>query len=739
MAGPLELLTRTDKWYLSAGEGLIWAPSFPAWLDTPGFWDEARLFEYPLAPLFTVAFMDDAGREIALRAGQRRWTPAALEVPYATETGLQLIESRMVLPGFVLGSEWQLANAALTPQRLHVVAWTTAPGGEVEEGDVSNDESELSWRRVLRDWRGHAVRARMHLALARGIDTWGAIRAEPTADQPRFALSPFWDRWDPTHGGLASAASLGGAPGGQVYLGVHRAIEIEAGGTQRLAVALRIEPDLHESTLRVEVPPSRRASSFAAASRASWEAYFAQVPTFRCADPYFERYWAYRWYGLRLNAIAAGWGQYVAPGVAEGIGSFHQPTAVSAPGHVRELRWAKDPEWARGVLRIFASRQRPDGSFPGRIWAGGPDEGDVCHADWGSALRALDAVHPSDTFLREVLPAFERYAQWLVSRDADDSGLVDVTFPNETGQAFATRYHAADPDALKDGREPAIGLKAVDAATYAWQLYRVLADLGPRAGLDAGPWKERAEKTGHAILRRLWDGRVGMFSDLDPGTGRRTGVRAAAAFYPYATTLVGEEHLDGFVQHLFDPREFWRPFPVPSTGAKDPLYDADAAWQGRRQGRPWNGRVWPPANSQVAEALAHVALAHRPALKAQLVEFLTKYVRMLFRNGDVARPSAYEHYHPETGRPSAYRGLDEHLHAWVNDLIVQYVIGLRRAGDGRLVVDPMPFPLDGFEAVGLPMQGALIDVAREADIVEVRVGGRLAGRGPLGEPLEVRL
>src|SRR3989338_6101662 len=104
MTAPLELLSREDKWYLGAGEGLVWAPPFPAWLDAPGLWDEAHLFEYPLAPLFTVAFVDESGREIALHAGARSWTPAALEVPYTGAGRLEFTEARMVLPGFVLGS-----------------------------------------------------------------------------------------------------------------------------------------------------------------------------------------------------------------------------------------------------------------------------------------------------------------------------------------------------------------------------------------------------------------------------------------------------------------------------------------------------------------------------------------------------------------------------------------------------------------------------------------------------------
>ena len=70
---------------------------------------------------------------------------------------------------------------------------------------------------------------------------------------------------------------------------------------------------------------------------------------------------------------------------------------------------------------------------------------------------------------------------------------------------------------------------------------------------------------------------------------------------------------------------------------------------------------------------------------------------------------------------------------------MQYVIGLRPAGEGRCVVDPMPCALDGFEARGLPLQGAGVDVVRDGERLVVSVGGREAARGRLGEAIEVTL
>ena len=750
MTSPLDLLARTDKWYLSAGEGLLWAPPFPVWLDAPGFWDDAHLFQYPVGPLFSVAFVDSAGRALELRVGERRWTPAALETVYRVAGGadappaqLEFVEHRMVLPGFVLASEWTLRNAGVEPVTMHAVAWSAAPGDDVPEGSVRWTDAELAWPRRLKDRRQQERTVELCLALARGTDSWAAVRSEPTANQPRFTLTPFWDRWDAVRPGLACRFDLGGiSPAGLVYLGLHRAIEIGPGASARLAVALRVDARLAARPPADEVAAfaPKRASTFVAASRAHWEEAFAGLPSFRCSDPYLERAWAYRWYGLHLNRIAGGWGNYRTPTVCEGIAVFHEPITYSAQCHIRELRWARDPEWARGVLRTFLAHQKPDGSFHGRIYVDHLTGTDFYHADWGGALLALDAVHPSDAFLAEVLPALARYGQWLVdTRDPEGKGLYDVVDQYETGQEYMSRYQAVDRDADRYGWENRLRLKGVDVTVYAHELFRALAALAPRGGIDGAPWALRAEQTAKTVRQKMWDKDEAMFFDVDPQSGRRTGVRAAVCFYPYFTDIVRKEHLAGFTQRLFDPAEFWTVFPVPSSSVADALYDPDASWKGKRHNCPWNGRVWPMTNSHVAEAIAAVALRHVPALRAHLAEFVTKYVRMLFWDGDAARPNAFEHYHPASGRPCAYRGIDDYQHSWVNDLLAQYVVGLRAAGRGRFVVDPMPFALDGFEAMGLPMQGAAVDVVRSGDSFTVTVNGRAAGRGALGAPVEVEL
>src|SRR5574341_286521 len=267
---------------------------------------------------------------------------------------------------------------------------------------------------------------------------------------------------------------------------------------------------------------------------------------------------------------------------------------------------------------------------------------------------------------------------------------------------------------------------------------------GVHVPLQAAPgevaaWTAAADRTGRAILGDMWDGAVGMFSDVDPATGRRTGVKAAVCFYPYLTDLTGERHAPGLGRHLFDPREFWTPFPVPSSSVDDPLFDPDARWKGTRHNCPWNGRVWPMTNSHVADALARVVRAHRPEWAPRLGVLLRRFARMMTFGGRADRPNCFEHYHPYTGRPSVYRGIHDYEHSWVNDLIVSHVMGVLPHGPTGVTVHPLRVGIERATLAGLPVAGGghSLRIALDGPRFRVAVDGRAAGRGKIGEPLTI--
>ena len=147
----VEALAREDKWYLSAGDGTIWAPPVPLWLARPGFWDPGHVYHYPLGPLFSVALVGDNGLSDPLHATGSHWRPDRLIVHWESRSGLVLTEFRYVLGGGRFCSAWRTEEELGWPNPVFsdkwLVAFSAAPGDDA--WDVRRGESSLSWARRL--------------------------------------------------------------------------------------------------------------------------------------------------------------------------------------------------------------------------------------------------------------------------------------------------------------------------------------------------------------------------------------------------------------------------------------------------------------------------------------------------------------------------------------------------------------------------------------------------------------
>lgn len=745
MLDPLELLARSDKWFLAGGDGIIFAPPFAQWLDVPGFWDEATYYQYPVGPLFTVAFLDSEGRELPADLVERRWTPAELTCKYTLgiEHSVEATEVRTVQPGGVFVSEWRLHSDV--PISLHGIAWTTQDTDVVDLATLRWDGSALGFVRELRDRRNVPLRLRAELTCLGAATSWSASLSERTAVQPHWRFAPFAELWRqetlPSH-----VRPFGINPQGLVYAAVHRAL---ARGVTDMNVtfAMRLTPD-DESlrgatrprayTPRTSAAVSAGSATLGGASRRRWQEMFELVPRFSCSNPYLERYYWYRWYGLWLNAIAPGIGMYRFPTTCEGIAAFHQPIAYSAPAHVRELRWLHDPDVARGVMRTMFAHQRPDGSLNGRVYLNHLSHTDFYHADWGGAQQALAAVAPNEAFDRELYPLMSRYADWLLTtRDAKETGMIDVLDQYETGQEFMSRYLAVDPNADRYGWENRIRLKGIDATVYAYSLLRALERIATRSGApdEIDRWRMLADRTATAVREQMWDPQLRIFSDVEPKSGQRTNVSAAVGFYPFFTDIAQEAHSSALTKTLLDPSLYWTTYPVPASPLSDPLFSANAEWKGKRHACPWNGRVWPMTNSHILEALGRWATADRPELRKAAAHMLRRFIHMMFFDGDVERPNCFQHYNPFTGTPSAYRGIDDYMHSWVADLIIQYVCGVRPDAGG-LTVDHLPLEVDMAELTDVTVAGHSVAVRIAGDSYEATIDGERSRR-QMGEALRV--
>jgi hypothetical protein len=729
---PLDLLRRSDKWYVGCGDGLVWAPPFPAWHDTPGFWDEAHLVQYPVAPLFSLSFLRDGIPFDTPRARSIEWSPADFTLRYELGGQLRAIEVRSAPGDRLLASQWEVRNGNKISVTLDVVLWSAVDGESVADDGVVEQQDALRLTRTVHDRKEQSIELQLDYRFPGGQHSWSALRSESTCPIPHFRLTPFYDRW-PANGRLTNRATLGGiSRHGLVYLAIARRLRIAAGGSAQFTASVQVTP----SRLPVPAPARRTRGGPGDTARRHWNTFASSVPSFTSSDPWLNRYWWYRWYGLRLNAVPGGLGQYRDPTVCEGIAYFHQPISYSAMCHAREVRWSNDAAWSWGVLQTFLDRVSAEGAIPGRVYLDHLIEPDFYHADWAGALDDVSAVHPDSRKHRELVGSLSRYAEWLsATRDREGSGMIDVVDQYETGQEYMSRYQAVDPSADRYGWENRLRLKGIDVSVYAYRLFQMLARHSPDEQ-SRSMWSERAARTSRAIRERMWDPSSGMFSDVHPVTGERTGVKAAVCFYPYLTDLVNASHLEGLERHLFNRAEFWTPFPAPSSSADDPLFDPNAEWKGKRHVCPWNGRVWPMTNSHLIDALARVVRTYRPDWARHLVIFLRQFIRMMSFDGDVNRPNCFEHYHPMSGKGSLYRGIDDYQHSWVNDLLVRHVGGILPRGEQGVVIDPLPFGVNA-SFTGVPVAGQAVEVSVTASNYVVRIHGKRAGRGKIGVPLEL--
>ena len=707
---PIELLAREDRWQLSAGEGLIFAPPHPLWLNAPGFWDPASLLGDEIAPLFTVAFLDDDGLEIPAYLTTRRWSPAEIAAEYRLGNGATAAEVRTIQPGGVFASEWRLE--APRPTRIHLVGWTAQPRDALD-GPMRFDGTVVFRRRSATSGEPYEIA----LACVGGTTSWALASSEKAPLHPRWSYTPFAGQW--TSDGLpASDAEI--EPGDVTYAAVHRSLFVATEGMSTV-VAMRVVAK--DAVRAAHAPPpspgAAHSATLGGASRRRWRDHFARVPAFRCSDPYVEHCYWYRWSCLELLAVGA-------HGVGEGTGVLHRLTSDAAACHARELRWMREPDMARGTVHEALARVRDDGSVPSQLRGAETPRAANAFADWGGALLALDAAHPDDPFIAEAYEALARHARWILRDRASETGLVEI---------LRGEVAFDDPDRWRKNSR----LCGVDAAVSTYALLIALGRLALRAQSprDAPEWDQAATQLATAVREHMWDPEWKLFRDVHPKTGKRVGPRSAVCFYPYRTDLADARHLAGLEESLLDPDAFWTIFPVATAPANDVRFSRIAGRAGVRGEAQFSGPVVPLVNSHLIDALARVARAYAPHLRPHVAHLVSRTIRMFFDGADPVRIGSHEYYDPIEGRASVHRMASDSTHSWIIDAIMQYVAGIR-PHEGGLTVDPMPLGLELVDVSGVQVRDHTIDVYIEGDRVTATIDGtRREGR--LGAPMEIAM
>lgn len=153
------------------------------------------------------------------------------------------------------------------------------------------------------------------------------------------------------------------------------------------------------------------------------------------------------------------------------------------------------------------------------------------------------------------------------ARDTDGSGLAEWESGGASGMDNSPRFDQPLGD-------------AVDLNCYIVNDMRHLALIGRELGLDdeAAEWDKRASLIADRINASLWDARTGFYYDRLPN-GRLLMIKTEAGFTPLFAGICDCSRAAALVEHLTNPDEFWRPFPISSVAADEPTF-SDNMWRG---------------------------------------------------------------------------------------------------------------------------------------------------------------
>ncbi len=502
----------------------------------------------------------------------------------------------------------------------------------------------------------------------------------------------------------------------------------------------------HGSALHQEAATEGRSTKEGRPTNPSqaWREFLSLVPHFECSDAMLTRYYWYRWYGLRLNAVPPG-GNYVAPGVTEGLSYFRAVITYSLMCHIAECKWLADPALARGCLENHIAHQTKAGHFPAHIYLDHVNTDGFYHTDVGGSVSDLLLHHPDPQWATQIEQPLSRLLDYyLKQRDGEGLGLYDIRDQYETGQEFTSRYFHGDEQADMYGWEHALRLKGVDVTVYVYRLAQLLQSMSAARG-D----KRRAAKLSKLIAQiaastqeHLYNPAARFNFDFNAQSQQASNYKAAVGFYPLLTDIAPRDIALQVGRHLLPGGSFDAQWPTPTVPADDPFFSADPRWRGERANCPWNGRVWPMVNGHIVEVMARLAALEPQVWRPQLAGYLRRWIELMHfekrqeatdpaydkaglpvgpvHHKDLTRPNCFEHYSPVDGTACEYRGVDDYMHSSVVDPLLKYVAGVQLEADVdtgkvRLVIDPYPFGLKHLLLLNCHLAGHRLELCFNRD------------------------
>lgn len=243
------------------------------------------------------------------------------------------------------------------------------------------------------------------------------------------------------------------------------------------------------------------------------------------------------------------------------------------------------------------------------------------------AVQAVALRGRGIEFLREILPAVDRFYEWIDrTRNPYGDGLYRVIQPDETGldhspkwdeimgiedeekQSWIDGWHSICDPYDDFGRDPKkmISLNHfvvadVMANTIYIENLRVLSSLFSEVGNDE-KWRiysERANLARKSLDELCWDDEDGLYYDVNGKENSKIRVNTFTSLMPILLEDLEETKFDRLLNHILDPEEYWAKYPVASVAMSDPTFRPDTVGGNL----VWRGPTWMSSNWYLARGL----------------------------------------------------------------------------------------------------------------------------------------
>lgn len=475
-----------------------------------------------------------------------------------------------------------------------------------------------------------------------------------------------------------------------------------------------------------------------------WPWMQANIPWFDSSAKDFEEMYYFRWYAWQKHVVSTPTGFVITefiPRVA--WGGYYNTIVDSAPFHLYEARWLRDPKIASDTARFWMSSLAAPRNYSAAL---------------ADAIRAVTLATGNEQLDIDLLPAMEANYQAWVATHEDPNGLF---------WSIDTR-DAMEHTIGGDGYRPTLN-------SYMYADAKAIAEIAAQAGDTAAAreYMSKAEAQRERIEKFLWNPADHFYETVspapdsgirrekkfvDPGTVMKfSGSRELVGYIPWDYNIPAAGH-DVAWKQLFDPKGFAGKYGPTTAERRSPRFrypDPDKC--------QWNGPSWPFATTQTLVALANLEnspqpyMSHEDYLRLFQEYVLSQHLRL--KNGDVipwidedldsdtgewiARDILAERHSREAGRGAYYN------HSGFADPLITGLIGLRPEIGDTIVLHPLlPKGAWSYFAVdGLPWHGHLLTIVYDATGQHYHRGRGLllyvdgrecARRNTLG-PLEYRL